>query len=293
MEYAMELIEAGTFLMGSPAEEEGRYDDETQHRVTLTKSFYMGKYVVTQAQYTAVMGSYPNTAPNAESGRGANHPMYNVSWYDALVFCNTLSIQEHLTPAYTIKGSTNPDDWGTVPTENSDAAWDAVVCDWNADGYRLPTEAEWEYACRAGTTTAYNTGSDAITDNTGWYWDNSRGKTTRSSSGIIFEGQWHHFSVNSGRKTHAVGKKPANALGLYDMHGNICEWCWDWYDEYADGDQTDPKGASTRNGVPQTDRVIRGGSWFNNGEDLRSACRNELEPHCHGSFGFRLVRSVV
>jgi formylglycine-generating enzyme required for sulfatase activity len=274
MKYAMELIEAGTFLMGSPKKEASRYNskeergnnerirDETRHRVTLTKPFYMGKYAVTQAQYKAVMGDNPSYFD------GDNFPVEQVSWYDALVFCNMLSIQEHLTPVYTIKGSTDPDDWGTVPyvrdAEDYYAAWDAVVCDWNVSGYRLPTEAEWEYAARGGADYQYAERNDP--DELAWY------------------------KKNSGETTHHVGKKKPNSLGLYDMSGNVWEWCWDWYDEYKGRAQTDPRGAA----FERYTRVLRGGCWVNDAVQLRPGHRNSGIPDGKDDgLGFRLVRSVV
>jgi formylglycine-generating enzyme required for sulfatase activity len=257
----MTLIKAGTFLMGSPGKDADRHD-ETQHCVTLTKRFYMGKYAVTQKQYEEVMGNNPSHF------QGDNLPVETVSWYDALVFCNTLSIQEHLTPAYNLKGSNCPDDWGTVPAVINDfdcAEWDAVVCNWNADGYRLPTEAEWEYAAKGGQSGGadylYAGGNDP--DELAWY------------------------KKNSGETTHHVGKKKPNSLGLYDMSGNVFEWCWDWYDEYESGAQTDPRGASS--GIV---RVLRGGSWLINAWYLRSAFRDcYTQMSSHYNVGFRLVRS--
>jgi len=262
---SMVQIPAGTFTMGSPAGESGRQSNETQHSVTLTKSFYMGKYQVTQEQYQLVMGSNPSNFTSAvagESGTPGKLPVEKVSWYDALVFCNKLSMMEGLSPAYSISGSTDPAAWGTVPT-SSNTTWNTVVIVTGSTGYRLPTEAQWEYACRAGTTTAYNTGT-AISDNTGWY------------------------TANSGSKTHQVGLKTGNVWGLYDMHGNVWEWCWDLYDSsyYSSSPTNDPMGASSG-----ANRVIRGGGWNYSAEFMRSAFRSNNTPSLRNdSLGFRLVR---
>jgi len=263
----MVTIPAGTFIMGSPTTEPNRFDNETQHSVTLS-GFSMSKYQVTQAQWTAVMGKTIvelqalATSSTTDYGRGDNYPVYYVSWYDAIVFCNKLSLLEGLEPVYSISGKTNPSDWGNIPT-SSNSTWDAVVMN-KKNGYRLPTEAEWEYACRAGTTKAYNTG-DTISNNTGWY------------------------SNNSGSKTHEVGLKSANAWGLHDMHGNVYELCWDWYNSsyYSSSPANDPTGA-----VTGSYRVSRGGYWNSNGQSLRSAERNSNNPtYRNYSIGIRLVRS--
>ncbi|MDR0497123.1 MAG: formylglycine-generating enzyme family protein [Treponema sp.] len=249
-------INGGTFTMGSPESERTHRDfiDEGPQRQVTVSAFYMGKYQVTQAEYQAVMGVNPSNF------KGDNLPVDQASWYDALVFCNKLSMREGLTPAYSISGSTDPAAWGTVPTRNT-AAWNQVQIVAGSAGYRLPTEAQWEYACRAGTTTAYNTGAN-ISDNTGWY--SAQGKST----------------------SHPVGLKPANAWGLHDMHGNVWEWCWDWFGPYTRGAQTDPSGASSGE-----QRVFRGASWRNTLPYVRSAVRGRGPPTARFTYiGFRVVR---
>ncbi|MDR3020012.1 MAG: SUMF1/EgtB/PvdO family nonheme iron enzyme [Treponema sp.] len=233
-------INGGTFTMGSPASEPGRHPDEgTQRRITVS-SFYMSRYQVTQKEYEEVMGTNPS------NWKGPNLPVERVSWFDAVEYCNRRSQREGLYPVYTINGS----------GDNRAVTWNR-----SANGYRLPTEAEWEYACRAGTISAYNTGA-AISDNIGWYLS------------------------NSGSKTHEVGKKPPNAWGLYDMHGNVWELCWDWYGAYPNGARTDPIGASSG-----TNRVGRGGGWSDSATEVRSACRSGNAPsRQRNNVGFRIVR---
>jgi formylglycine-generating enzyme required for sulfatase activity len=253
-------IKGGTFIMGSPSKETNRGYYEDQRQVTVS-SFYMGKYEVTQKEYKEVMGENPSYFI------GNNLPVERVSWYEAIVFCNKLSIKEGLNPAYSINGKTNPADWGKIPTSNNKEWNDYVMIVDGSDGYRLPTGAQWEYACRAGTTTMYNTGA-VISDNTGWY------------------------EVNSEHKTHEVGQKPANAWGLYDMHGNVYEWCWDWcwngYNDYSREAQTNPMGPNWGNL-----REARGGSWNYASVYMRSACQVANYPDYKLSdLGFRLVRNI-
>jgi len=255
----MVFVPGGSFEMG---DDEGWDNARPVHTVILS-DFYIGKYTVTQEQYQAVMGNNPSyfTSSPATGEVQSKRPVECVSWYDTLVFCNKLSIMAGLSPAYRISGSTNPNDWGIIPNWDYNIAWDAVEIVAGSNGYRLPTEAQWEYACRAGTTTAYNTG-DTISDNTGWY------------------------NSNSGDKTHEVGKKSANAWGLHDMHGNVWEWCWDWYGSYSSGAQTNPVGADSG-----YYRVLRGGSWNYSAGYTRSSCRDYNSPENNDyGIGFRLVR---
>jgi len=213
--------------------------------------------------YLAVMGNNPSwfdgrtfegRLPVIEGETQEKRPVEEVTWFDAVEFCNKLSIREGLEAVYTIDGRT--------PSSGHPITNATVTVNWSRNGYRLPTEAQWEYACRAGTTTAYNTG-DTISDDTGWY------------------------VANSANMTREVGKKPANAWGLYDMHGNVFEWCWDWYyDTYPSVAETDPVGPPAG-----SFRVLRGGSWYSGAADLRSASRLLDNPHFRFSWmGFRLVR---
>jgi formylglycine-generating enzyme required for sulfatase activity len=307
----MVSIPAGTFMMGSPASEPDRGSNETQHTVILS-GFSMSKYLVTQAQWKAITGktieqlerefNSPFSSPLGDHGRGPNHPVFIVSWYDVIVFCNKLSIKEGLNPVYSIGGKTNPADWGVVPFYDMEkheiigdsAAWDAVVMDKSKNGYRLPTEAEWEYACRGdypNKATETNTKPFGIGDGTKIV-SGMASFDDRSPYDLARGGEYEDENAER-NKTTEVGSYTANNYGLYDMHGNVWEWCWDWYGSYSGGSQTDPTGA-----VSGSNRVIRGGSWASNGHYLRSASRLSYTPY-HPGFryydtgGFRLVRSCV
>jgi formylglycine-generating enzyme required for sulfatase activity len=289
----MALIPAGTFIMGSPITEPNRSSDEAQHSVTLS-GFSMGKYLVTQAQWVTVMGAFEDRTVSAW-GKGDNYPIYYVSWYDVIVFCNKLSIKEKLDPVYSINGSANPADWGTVPASDDDpniTTWNAAVMDRNKNGYRLPTEAEWEYACRGDypdKATETKTKPFGIGDG------------TKMISGMANFRVEYPYDLNHSPagdyddenaagyvyKTTEVGSYEANNYGLYDMCGNLFEWCWDWYKADIKADNTNPAGA-----VTGSKRVQRGGYWFSDGKYLRSAFRFFADPEDrYRGIGFRLVRS--
>jgi formylglycine-generating enzyme required for sulfatase activity len=229
---AMDMIwvEPGTFTMGSPTSEAGRSSSETQHEVTLTQGFYLGKYEVTQAQYEAVMTGNTDglSATPSQWPNNANRPVEKVSWDD---------IQKFLTRLNSQQAGNIPEGWA----------------------YVLPTEAQWEYACRAGTTTAYSWGDSITTSNA-------------------------NYSDSGYSQTRDVGLYSANPWGFFDMHGNVWEWTADWYAAYSSGAQTDPEGPATG-----STRVLRGGSWGNPSPHLRSAARGYDYPSTrYFSFGFRV-----
>jgi formylglycine-generating enzyme required for sulfatase activity len=263
------LIPAGSFQMGSPATEDERDEMELQHEVTISKPFYIGAYEVSQAEYSKVMGAPQEGGKrnpfnnggrfNEKNGGGPDHPMENVQWDWAVEFCKRLS---------------------ALPEEKKVGRT-----------YRLPTEAEWEYACRAGSMTPFHHG------------------TSLSSKDANFNGNYPHGDAEKGpylRRTSKVGSYKPNAWGLYDMHGNVQEWCADWYDPdyYKKSPKTDPQGPEkgvvptgykNRNtpGVGQWYRVIRGGSWLDEARGCRSAYRFRAMPNePYQLIGFRVVCEV-
>ena len=246
-------IKPGTFTMGSPEDELGRDDSEIQHQVTLTKGYWLGKYEVTQAQYKAVMGNNPSAFKSADL------PVELVSWENAMVFCMRLNAQEKAA--------------GRLPSGYE---------------YTLPTEAQWEYACRAGTTNSLNSGKSVTSaekgekgvcdnlDEVGWYWMNGGMKNWNGGNDPAI-------------CTHPGGQKKPNNWGLYDMHGNVCEWCLDWASEYPSGSVSDPKGPDTGK-----TRVARGGGWANEPHNCRSAFRFWNTPDFQCIYlGFRVALAPV
>jgi formylglycine-generating enzyme required for sulfatase activity len=236
----MKLIPAAEFEMGSPdLDHDAGSDEKPRHRVQITRPFYLGVYEVTQGQYRAVTGENPSHFKGSD-----DLPVEKVSWNDAIGFCNKLSERDGLKPYYRSGAG-----------EKS-----------GGDGYRLPTEAEWEYACRAGSKTRYCFGDDAAA-----------------------LGEYAWYDGNSGNKTHPVGQKHPNRFGLYDMHGNVWEWCLDNYDAeyYKQPNAPDPRGPSSSAAW----RVFRGGSWYSTGGICRSAIRNWISPEFRNLYmGFRVAR---
>ena len=227
-------IPSGIFQMEN---NNGDRDETPIHSVNITP-FNIGKYEVTQKEYIAVMGNNPS------SFKGNNLPIENISWYDAVEYCNRLSVKEGLKPAYSGEG-------------------DAIICDFKVSGYRLPTEAEWEYAAGKEEKGIYPGSNDA--DTVAWY------------------------NMNSDGNTHDVGKKVPNRMGLYDMSGNVAEWCWDWYRGYDSENQN-----STVSVQDSKTRVVRGGGWGNSEWNLRISARNQHSPVMRNSIvGFRIARSFI
>ncbi|NUM72320.1 MAG: SUMF1/EgtB/PvdO family nonheme iron enzyme [Ignavibacteriaceae bacterium] len=251
------LVEGGNFVLGCMGTS-GQDCFETEkpaHNVTLN-SFWIGKTEVTQKEWMNVMGSNPS-----EIQGDVNLPVERVSWYDAIEYCNQLSLREGLTPAYSIRKD--------ITDINNKSIYDklkwVVNFDQTANGYRLPTEAEWEYAAKGGKFK-----DDFI----------------YSGSNNPDEVAW--YDVNSGSTTHPAAQKNPNRLGVYDMSGNVWEWCWDWYGKYNAATEDNPGGAGSGNY-----KVIRGGNWGRSSSSLRVTNRGYRGPNGHNvNIGFRVVKNL-
>jgi formylglycine-generating enzyme required for sulfatase activity len=262
-------IPGGTYRMGS-TRETGLLNEQPAHQVTLN-AFLFGRYEVTQGQYFEITGLRPSscrTNPESRTIEGwKTLPVEMVNWYEALVFCNKLSMREKLQPVYRINGSTNPEHWGEIPANAGAPQWD-VEWESSANGFRLPTEAEWEYAARGGVNK-----------------DNQRYAGSNSADEVA----WYY--ENSETMSHEIGKKAPNELDLYDMSGNVMEWCWDWQGAYVAGAQENPRGAAY-NSSSTLYRIIRGGGWSYAVNYCNVAYRHYNYPFYRGvNLGFRVVRS--
>jgi len=253
--YDMIAISPKSFQMGSPADQSGRFNDEQQHNVTLTKDYLIGKTEVTQGLWEEIMKDNPSSYPSC----GSQCPVDNVTWCDAIAFANKLSEIEGLEPVYTVPAGFQ----AGLSDRQCNGVSVEVTVNWWATGYRLPTEAEWEFAARANMDELLYSGGNNV-DTIGWH------------------------SFNSGRQSHRVCLKRSNGYGLCDMSGNVAEWVWDRYDRLSAQDAVNPKGPRVG-----TTRVVRGGSCRNEPRYLRVSHRGGFYPgQRYDSLGFRLARSV-
>jgi formylglycine-generating enzyme required for sulfatase activity len=252
-------ISPDTYTMGSPTGEPGRYSDETEHMVTLTGSFEIMEKEVTQGQFEGQM----EYNPSGFGSCGADCPVETVNWHEAAAYANAVSTGAGLDECYTCTGS------GDSVTCEPSASY---ATPYDCPGYRLPTEAEWEYAARAGTPGGTYNGTSTLT-------------LCESPNSVLDPIAW--FCGNASSMTHSVGEQTPNSWELHDILGNVLEWCHDWYDSYG-GAVTDPWGPETGES-----RVLRGGSWSDGARSARAAARNYRVPDIRtNEFGFRLARSL-
>lgn len=273
----MALIPQGAFTMGDSLDG----DSSAPTRTVTLDAFYMGKYEVTKAEWDVVRtwglsNGYTDLA--AGLGKASNHPVQSIDWYMMVKWCNARSEKEGLTPVYyTNDAQTTIYKTGSVNVTNGQVKW-------AASGYRLPTEAEWEKAARGGLSGKRFPWGDTISHSQANYYAYSA--FSYDSSGAV--NNYHPtYATGSMPYTSPVGTFAANGYGLYDMAGNVWEWCWDWYGKYAAGSQTNPRGSTTG-----PDRVVRGGSWYGNADYGRVAYRYSNDPTgTYDGIGFRVLRS--
>ncbi len=261
--FLMKYVQAGTFDMG---EDKGGKNERPVHKVTLTKDYWIGETEVTQELWKEVMLTNPSCFQNK-----ANRPVERVSFYDAIIFCNKLSLLLGKEPVYSKADETNPNKWGEIPNSlDSEAEWDKnITIHYNHNGFRLPTEAEWEYAARGGKNSK-----------------NYKYSGTNDPYQVVF-----CYFIKSDTSTQRIYPAPvkskiANELGLYDMSGNVMEWCNNYYSNYDSDSEIDPKDDTNINKF----RILRGGAWISNAEYCRIPVRNYYISyfryyHC----GFRIV----
>ena len=268
-------VNAGTFTQGVPSTEVG-YSGEIQFQHTLTKNLAVMETEVTRQMWADLRAAQtlPVDPTCTGWGSGMTNPVQCVRWYEAVLFANQLSVQRGLGPVYFADAG-----FGTVINFTNYGS-DSVYAKWDANGYRLPTEGEWEYFARAGTTGPFSINEPAYSSST--YQSCTAGALAQLESVA-----W--FCANAGSTTHPVGSKAANPWGLKDVHGNVWEWCWDWWGSYPGSSQTDFRGALMGSVL-----VIRGGGWGDVPWGARSGVRSYSHPGYGGGYsvGFRLLRSV-
>ncbi len=275
-------VEGGTFRMGTFS---GFADERPVHTVTVD-SFLLDSHELTQYEWVQLMEENPSyfSSKPAEGEDQDKRPVENVNIYEIMKYCNLRSLSEGLEPCFSLQGKTNPSLWPDIP-EHSNLLWDSAICNFEANGYRLPTEAEWEYAARGGKAAAFDTPASAESESSS---ARSQFEKKFQDATLLNDTTWN--TTNSLGKTHQVGLKKPSSLGLYDICGNVWEWCWDWYSCYSSETQVNPHGPEkhTRN----ADRMGRGGAWNAIATDCTPFFRNCGAPGERFNFlGVRLARS--
>jgi formylglycine-generating enzyme len=274
----LKYVPAGTFQR-----------DGTATNTSTVSAFRMSQYEITRAQFLAIMGTDPSYK---SCSSGTSDPVQSVNWYQAIAFCNKLSLAEGLTPVYSVKVSGSEVDWSTlafasIPTGSTNSDWDAATATWTANGYRLPTEMEWKWAAM-GATSDRSYGYTGSGTNTTGYQKAFAGSTGNNAIGAyaVFGYYVTETGSTTTNRTNPIGSKLPNELGLYDMSGNVSEWNWDWYGAYPVGALSDYRG-----GASGPNRILPGGNWSSYASYCTVATRGGNYPYNPGSvFGFRVAR---